>query len=284
MDAAACFPCPVQPGSSHRQVLGLLVLFGLVFAVYAGTTSRDHTNDDVYGAGLAAWRIAATGAPWLEGVDTAEIGIARNHSASAAPAPKGHLVVDRSPGVVAAGVPAYWLSGESDDPADFSLLPGALMAAFLAALSVVLFRLSIVEAMSPAAEWVGTTAFAFATPVWSVAANGIWTHTVTVLGLTGVAWAASRDRWWLVGAFGGVALWGRLHVSLVVAVVGLGVALSRRNPRIAVAVGVTSARSWVSPACGPTGCTARGARPGGTTPRPTSTRRSEEWEGSGTRS
>lgn len=227
--------------STGRQVTGLLVLFGVLFAVYAGTTSRDHTNDDVYGAALTSWRIATTGTPWIEDLATEDIGIARVHDSYAGIAANGHLVVDRAPGVVAVSVPAYWLSGAGTDPDDFTLTPEGMTAAALAALAVVLFRLSIVDAMPRAAGWLATLAFGLATPVWSVAANGVWTHTVTIVGLTGMAWAAARERWWLVGVFGGVALWGRLHVALVVAVVGIGVAVSRRRPGIAVAVGVTSA-------------------------------------------
>ena len=45
-----------------------------------------------------------------------------------------------------------------------------------------------------------------------------------------MAWAARRDRWWLVGVFGGMALWGRVHVALVVAVLGLGVAWPAARP------------------------------------------------------
>ncbi len=65
----------------------------------------------------------------------------------------------------------------------------------------------------------------------------MWTHPVTLLGIGGMAWAASRDRWWLVGLFGGVALWGRLHTALIVAILGLAVAVARRRPRIALQAG-----------------------------------------------
>lgn len=82
--------------------------------------------------------------------------------------------------------------------------------------------------------------FAFATPMWSVAANALWTHTVTTLGITGMAWASDRQRWWLVGVFGGIALWGRVHVSLIVAVLGLGLAYYHRRPAIAILVGGVS--------------------------------------------
>ena len=73
------------------------------------------------------------------------------------------------------------------------------------------------------------------------AANGIWPHTLTILGITGMAWASSTRRWWLVGVFGGIALLGRLHVAVIVAILGLLVAWARRDPRIVLRVGVGSA-------------------------------------------
>src|SRR5262249_54485079 len=43
--------------------------------------------------------------------------------------------------------------------------------------------------------------------------------------------------------FGGVALWGRIHCAIIVAVLGLYVSWRRRDPRIAVQVGATSMAS-----------------------------------------
>jgi alpha-1,2-mannosyltransferase len=82
--------------------------------------------------------------------------------------------------------------------------------------------------------------FGFATPVWSVAANGIWPHTVTLLGIAGMAWSAGHQRWWWVGVFGGVAIWGRIHVALIVAVLGVLVGWRRRDPGAVVRIAVAS--------------------------------------------
>jgi alpha-1,2-mannosyltransferase len=84
---------------------------------------------------------------------------------------------------------------------------------------------------------IATLAAGFTTPIWSVAANGIWPHTITVLGIAGCGWASSTRRWWLVGLFGGVVLWGRLHAALIVAVLALYIAWRRRDPAIALKVG-----------------------------------------------
>jgi hypothetical protein len=62
-----------------------------------------------------------------------------------------------------------------------------------------------------------------------------------VFGLAGAAWAASRERWLLTGLWFAVGILGRPHVALIAAVVGLGMAWSKRSPAIALRVGATSA-------------------------------------------
>ena len=82
--------------------------------------------------------------------------------------------------------------------------------------------------------------FGFATPVWTVSANLMWPHTITVFAIAGMAWAAASDRWWWAGVFGGIGLWGRVHVAMIVAVLGLGVALRRREWGPAVRMAIAS--------------------------------------------
>jgi hypothetical protein len=211
------------------------VVFGVALLVYAPTAATQVVSADVHSAATAAWRIAATGTPWMEDVDLAQLP-GKGELTFIYPAVNGHLVVHRSPGVVAVLLPGAWLSGSTEDPNSLSLLPEAMTAALLTALSVSLMFCALRSRLSIRAALVASATFAFATPVWTVSANGTWTHTVTVLGIAGMAWAASSHRWLLVGLLGGVALWGRLHVAIIVAVLGLGVALARRSPRIALAV------------------------------------------------
>jgi alpha-1,2-mannosyltransferase len=66
---------------------------------------------------------------------------------------------------------------------------------------------------------------------------------MTMFGLAGAALAASRDRWWLAGISIGIGMWARPHIGLVAAVIGLGMAWSRRAPIIAVALAVPTTLS-----------------------------------------
>jgi alpha-1,2-mannosyltransferase len=229
-----------------RAAWGLPVLLFLGLSLLFGATAQTSTkvSVDVYSSSLAAWRIATTGAPWLDDVDTSRIegyGDVDDEVVFIRTAENGHRVSHRLPGPVAGAVPAYLLAGGSDSPEDFSLRPEALTAAVLTAGAMTLFFLAVRRRLGDRDALAATLVLALTTPIWSVGANALWPHTVAVLGLCGMAWAAARERWWLVGLFGGVALWGRLHAALIVAVVGIGVAVVRRRPSIAVRVGVASA-------------------------------------------
>jgi alpha-1,2-mannosyltransferase len=217
-----------------------LIVFGLAFLIYAPTAARGQIHDDPYAASLGAWRIATTGKPWMEGLDTSKVGVIRSHDIFIEEAPNGHRVTHRSPGVIAAAIPLSLLLQDGDRPQDFDPLAGVLTGDLLAAGAVALFFLAIAPSLPRPTCLLVTAVFAFATPVWSVAGNALWTHSVTLLGICGMAWAASRERWWLVGLFGGVALWGRLHAAVIVAVLGVGVAASRRSVRSAVRAGALS--------------------------------------------
>lgn len=224
--------------SSRRTSLACLGLAAAVLVIYLATIETTGSHIDVYSANLASWRIAQSGAPWLEAVRHTirpdiwdRLWIGTN--------PAGHAVVYRSAGEIAAALPAYLLSGLFTS--SFSVIPASVTAAILTALTVLLLMASLRGLVGDLTVLGVGAVTALTTPYWTTAADRLWTHTLTDLSLAGVAWSCRRDRWWLLGAFGGVGLWARLHVALIVAVVGLGLAWSRRSPRIAVVVGAWGA-------------------------------------------
>lgn len=237
-----------------RHVGMLACVWAVLFACYALTAAQDWHSPDVVAAELSARQIATTGTPWVDGQQgddyflSAELdpddpaAEGRFSLFSTTNERNGHTVITRTPGAVAAGIPAYWiasLTGASTDE-DLSALPGALTAAALTATAVLLLLLSVIHLVPKRLAVGATLALALATPFWSVLADALWTHSVTVLGIAGMAWASRRERWWLVGVFGGIGLWGRLHVVVIVALLGLLLAAWRRRPTIALAVAATS--------------------------------------------
>jgi hypothetical protein len=153
------------------------------------------------------------------------------------PGAGGHTVIGRSPGVIAAALPAYALFRS----AHMTLVPGGYTAALLTAAAVTLLFLALARETTRKRALLGALAFAFTTPVWSIAANAMWPHTLTVLGIAGMAWASSTRRYWLMGVFGGIALWGRLQAALIVAVAALLLGIRRRDPWIVLKSGSVAA-------------------------------------------
>jgi hypothetical protein len=213
-----------------------LALFVCALVMYGATTSRGHVHMDVWSADFGAWHLTRVGNPWLDGVRLPWL--AHNPlRAEWVIQAHGHTVIARSPGTIAAAVPAYLLMGSST----FSALPAALSAAAITAVAVTLMFLALRRYLSPRAALLSAIVFGFATPVWSVAADGMWPHTITVLGICGMAWASSTERWWAAGIFGGITLWWRLHAAVIAAVLGLLVGWRRRDPRIVLRVGLPAA-------------------------------------------
>jgi alpha-1,2-mannosyltransferase len=199
------------------------------------TVTRTFYSADLWTANFASWHLVNAGNPWVEGIPFPDF----DHNPLRGEwflDTNGHTVIGRSPGVIAVQLPAYFLA----KPSSMTIVPGALTAALLTGLAVLLIYLALRRVASERLALLATLAFGFTTPVWSVAANDVWPHTVTIVGIAGMAWAATHNRWWLVGIFGGITLWGRLHAAVIVAIVGLFLAWRRRDPLLAVRVGLTS--------------------------------------------
>jgi hypothetical protein len=229
-------PSTSKPGRSQLPswFFGSVLLIA-VAAVYALTAGRN-VSLDVWTANFSSWRIAIGNGPHIDGVTVP--GIADNglRPVWVIENSDGHQAIGRAPGVVAAAIPAYWLA----QPAAMTALPGAITAAFLTAASLWLLFGALEPRLGRRQALLATLLFGFTTPVWTVAADGMWPHTLTVLGICGMAWAAQRERWWLVGLFGGIALWGRLHAALICALLGVLLAVRRRRPSIAISAGLNS--------------------------------------------
>lgn len=228
---------PRQDGRARRtpRWAAPLALFASVALVYLATISPD-PSPDVLTADFAGLHIARTGDPVPHIPDFPRLDDNVIREVWIVETADGREAVGRAPGVIAAVVPAYWLLR----PDTVSAIPGGITAALLTAGAVTLLFATLRPRLGGRHALLAALLFGLTTPVWSVAANGVWPHTLTVLAIMGTAWAADRGRWWLVGLCGGVMLWGRLHATLVCAVVGVGLAWARRRPAIAIRVGTAS--------------------------------------------
>ena len=211
------------------------VVFWVCAAVYAATVSPN-PSPDAFTANFASWHIARTGLPVPSIPDFPLLHHNVIRETWIVQTADGREAVGRAPGVIALAVPAYALLR----PETVSAVPGGLSAAVLTAAAITLLFVLLRDRIGSRAALTASAIVAFATPVWSVAADAMWPHTLTTLGILGMAWAADRGRWWAVGLFGGLVLWGRLHAAIVCAVLGLGVGLTRRDWRVVARVGLGS--------------------------------------------
>lgn len=200
---------------TERAWLTLLLFVGIT-AVFALTaTWHGVTSVDVFSEDVLAWQIAHHGALTVppDFASPLALHFVVEH---------GHLVIARFPGAALLAVPAYWLFHQP-----FSVAPGtltAVLATGAAGTSLFLALKSIVG------EWTAAVAalvFAFATPTWSVSADGLWTHGPDQLTLALALVALARQRWALAGIALGAGVVMRPHLGLVAAVVLLWL-VSRR--------------------------------------------------------
>lgn len=213
-------------------------LFAFLSALYVATMGHA-LSFDVYAANLMSWNLGIHGSPFVELADFPKLNEWPTRDVWIVKDADGQDVIGRSSGVIAVAVPAYWVAGLLGFD-EMSTRPGAISAALMTAASVTLLFTLLRSRIGGREALLAAGIFGLTTPVWSVAADGMWPHTVTVFGIIGMAWAADRERWWLVGLFGGVALWGRLHAAVICAVVGLLLAWWRRDPRLALRVATMS--------------------------------------------
>jgi hypothetical protein len=211
-----------------------MVLFATFFLIYAATAGRTNLCFDVWTSNYASWQLATHHTPYIDGVSIPEL----DHNAFRwvwiQDAPNGHTVITRAPAAVIAGIPAYLVSRSGS----MTVWPAAMTAALLTTLSVVLMYRAVRSAAEPWQAQAAAVAFGLTTPVWSVAANGIWPQTITVLGIAVAAWAASTERWWWVGVGGVLMLWARPHAAFIVAIVAVLLAWRARRLGIVVRAGL----------------------------------------------
>lgn len=189
---------------------------------------------DAHAATVQAWHIAATGSPWLEG----EISSAMASNPFIGPAANGHVVAHRMAGPVLLGVPFYQVFNASPDPTDFGFVAGGIGAATFAALSALFVFLALRQHSGRIVAAGASLAFALATPTWTISADQLWTHTVTQFGIAGALWSCARSRFWWAGTFLAIALFGRPHIAVIAAIIGLGVGWSQRKVKPIVAIGI----------------------------------------------
>jgi hypothetical protein len=227
------------PGSLRGRRLPC-VMFALASVVYVVSAAFHNGSGDVITSNLASWQLAGGHRPYLDRFSYPALDDHPRRYVWVVLDHHGREIIGRAGGPVLLAVPAYafttWVLGNDG----FSQVPGAVTAALASGAAVALFTSTVRPRLGTKNTVLAALVLAFGTPVWTVAADATWPQTVTVLGICAMAWAASRDRWMLVGLAGGAAMWGRIQVVVIVALLGLVIGILRRNPQVVVRVAAAS--------------------------------------------
>lgn len=211
-----------------------ILLLVAAFTTYAATASYAVTSADAWAAQFGSWLLGTRGSPVIGSIPMPPLDDNPLKSVWVRELSSGNEVITRPAGVVAAAVPAYWLANSDH----FTLVPGALTAALLSAVALVLTYLALQGWVSRREALLAAIVLGFTTPVWSVGANSMWPHTLTVMGICGFSWCASKDRWLLAGVFASISVAARPHTIVIFGCVALFLWVSRRTFRVPFSLGI----------------------------------------------
>ena len=200
-------------------------LFVAVLPIFLLAAHYANVSVDTSSAFIPAWHLVHHGNLWLEGM---------RHPPYWSIHSGGHLVSNRTPGVILVNVPGYlllWFLGPV--PLGGAVTAAVLTAGTVATLYVVGRRLS-----SPDVALATALIAAFGTSLWSIASAEIWTHTVDAFCIALAMLFLTRSRYLAAGIMLGVGSMARPHLIVIAAVLGLYLAFHQRSLRPAVAVGV----------------------------------------------
>lgn len=219
---------------SRRHIL----LFVVLFILFGATANLGPVVfNDVRGTSAAAWNLATNGT-----LDFAEVGL--EDVDWGVEQPDGSVYSNRFPGAWLPAVPAYFVVPLDDEPVDHPndvpIWPGSLTAAALVAAAMVVLHEVLRDEFQPRRALVVTLVAGLATPVWTLAADALWTHSAGVLVLALVMRSVQQERYVLTGAWLGYAITVRPTHALTALGLGLALALAQREWRRLPQIGVPS--------------------------------------------
>lgn len=224
------------PVTTSRVRVYVAVLVAVLAAIYVATMSHElrEMNGDAEANSFYAWNLAQNRTPFTDGVDLPHIDGVQYFGARA----DGRGIVRRTPGQAVLAAPFYLGSDSQDFSGNFG--PASVAAALFTAAAMGLLLLSLLSRLPWPAAVGGLLVLALTTPVWSVSADQLWTHCITILGIAGAAYGASRNRWWVAGLFLAIGITARPHVAVIALILGVGATWLVRSWRPVMQVGLLS--------------------------------------------
>ena len=212
--------------SAEIRSSAVFLLLVVLYSVTANWAVTDQ-NVDTIAATLPAWHLVTEGTfdlteyaglnPWL--TET----------------PDGYWT-NRPPGLVAVATIAHALAVPFGGA--YGGGPGTAMAVVLAAGAVTLVAVEIGRLHGRQAGYLGAVALGIASATWPQSSAELFPHAIGQFLLALVIRYLVRDRLWLVGLIIGLAITVRPPVAVIALVLGVGLALRRRQIEPLLAIGV----------------------------------------------
>ena len=202
--------------AASRSPRATALLFCWFALMFVGTAQHGQVSADVVATYLPAWSLGQ--------LQTADLD-AFHRGTMFLREVDGHWRSDRFPGAILPAVPAYALLGGGTP----SIGPSLLTAALMSALTVALIHRTLLRITGAGTALAATLVFGLGTPVWTVSADALWTHTSTQLGLAAVLYGLAAGRPWISGLGMVLSAAARPHTAIAAAVLGIGAFLRDRR-------------------------------------------------------
>jgi hypothetical protein len=237
----------VSPWDRRRDGRAALLIFLLVLGVYLLTAEYTINQvNDARDTATSAWSLGTRGTLALP-QEWAEWGPEDEHLMRwAAEGRDGRTYTNRFPGPILWGAPFYSATevlsprGEVEHPWLVNFAPGGVAAATAGALAVTV-GFAVYRRLANRRLAIGAAlTLAFATGMWSVAGDALWTHGPGSLMLLLGVLAMSYQRHARAGFAFAVSLLCRPQLAVVPAVMGIWAGARRRSLRPIIVVGLCS--------------------------------------------
>lgn len=149
----------------------------------------------------------------------------------------GGLYSNRSPGLIAVTAAAYTLV--SPFVSDFVMWPATLLAVIASSTAVLVLAISIAK-VDPKLGIPTFVLLGLGTAMWSISADQIWPHGPSALAVALAVWLLTERRLWWAGIAFGLGILVRPPIAVLVAVIGFGIAWSRRSWRPLIPLAIPS--------------------------------------------
>lgn len=206
----------------------VLVALTVLYALTATWSYLDQ-NVDVLAAGLPGWRMATEGSWFLDDFAGSNPWLVQG---------SGGIVSDRPVGLVAAAALAHLVA--LPFTTGFTGVPITVLAVIVTSAAVVIIGYVVDRLAGRRVGLAAATAIGLGASSWPISSSQLWPHGLNQLWLALALLSLSKGKHWLAGAFLGMGILTRPPLAVAAAVIGVGLAITRKSRGPLFTVGIPS--------------------------------------------